>query len=200
MSQDWVLENNRAQLCEAMVLKLGCMLKPQRETEKQYRCLDSNWNQVKLLNLWGRACIGLRAFDLEILGIASFLSSHVCFLSWTLSVLFFSWTFYLLWVSIELLRDILEVQFSLSVMFDSLRPHRLQHTRLPSPSPAPGAYSSSCSLSWWCHPTISSFVFPFSFHLQSFPASGSFQMSQFFASGGQSIGVSASASVLPMNI
>ena len=68
------------------------------------------------------------------------------------------------------------------------------------PSPTPGAYSNSCPLSWWCHPTISSSVIPFSFHLQSFPASGSFPMNQFFQSGGQSIGISASASVLPMNI
>ena len=76
----------------------------------------------------------------------------------------------------------------------------LQHSRLPCPSPTPGACSNSCLLSRWCHPTISSFVIPFSSCLQSFPASGSFPMSQFFASGGQSIGVSASASVLPMNI
>ena len=76
----------------------------------------------------------------------------------------------------------------------------LQYTRLPCPSLTPGAYSNSCPLSRWCHPTISSSVFPFSSCLQSFPASGSFPMSQFFPSGGQSIGVSASASVLPMNI
>ena len=74
----------------------------------------------------------------------------------------------------------------------SLRPHGLQHARLPCPSPAPGAYSNSCSLSQWCHPTISSAVVPLSSFLQSFPASGSFQMSQFFASSGQSVGVSAS--------
>ena len=84
-------------------------------------------------------------------------------------------------------------------MFYSLRPHGLQHTRLPCPSPTPRAYSNSCPLSWWWHPTISSSAIPFSSCLQSFLASGSFQMSQFFASGGQSIGVSASASVLPMN-
>ena len=76
----------------------------------------------------------------------------------------------------------------------------LQHARLPCPSPTPGASSNSCPLSQWCHPTISSSVIPFSSRLQSFPASGSFQMSQFFVSGGQSIGVSASASVLPMNM
>ena len=92
------------------------------------------------------------------------------------------------------------VQFSHSVVSDSLWPHGLQHTRLPCPSPTPRIYSNSCLLSWWCHPTISSSVVSFSSHLQSFPASGSFPMSQFFASGGQSIGVSASASVLPMNI
>ena len=92
------------------------------------------------------------------------------------------------------------VQFIHSVVSDSLQPHGLQHARLPCPSPTPRAYSNSCPLSWWCHPTISFSVIPFSFRLQSFPASGSFQMSQLFASGGQSIGVSASASVLPMNI
>ena len=81
-----------------------------------------------------------------------------------------------------------------------LRPHGLQHTRLPCPSPTPRAYSNSCPLSWWYHPAICSSVVLFSSCLQSFPAPGSFQMSQFFASGGQSIGVSASASVLPVNI
>ena len=92
------------------------------------------------------------------------------------------------------------VQFSHSVASDSLWPHGLQHTRLACPSPTPGDYSNSCPLSQWCHPTIPSSVVPFSFCPQSFPASGSFQMSQFFTSGGQSIGVSASASVLPVNI
>ena len=82
-------------------------------------------------------------------------------------------------------------------MYDSLRPHGL-HTRPSCPSPTPRVYSNSCPLSRWCHPTISSSVVPFSSCLQSFPASGSFQMSQFFALGGQSIGVSALASVLPM--
>ena len=90
----------------------------------------------------------------------------------------------------------ISVQFSHSVVSDSLRPHGLQHTRPPCPSPTPGVYSNSCPLS---HPTISSSVIPISSHLQSFPASGSFQMSQLFALGGQSIGVSASTSVLPMN-
>ena len=84
-------------------------------------------------------------------------------------------------------------------MSDSLEPHGLQHSRPPCPSPTPRAYSNSCPLSWWCHPTISSSVIPFSSCLQSFPASGSFQMSQFFASGGQSIEISASAPVLAMN-
>ena len=92
------------------------------------------------------------------------------------------------------------VQFSCSVMSDSLWPHGLQHARLPCPTPTPGACSNSFPLSWWCHPTISSSVVHFSSCLQSFPASGSFQMSHFFASGGLSIGVSALASVLPMNI
>ena len=85
-------------------------------------------------------------------------------------------------------------------MSDSLQPHGLQHTRPPCPSPTPGVYSNSSPLSRWCHPTISSSVIPFSSCLQSFLASGSFQMSQFFASDGQSVGVSASTSVLPLNI
>ena len=92
------------------------------------------------------------------------------------------------------------VQFSCSVMSNSLWPHGLQHARLPCPSPTPRDYSDSCPLNRWCHPTILSSVVPFFSHLQSFPASGSFQMSQFFASGAQSIRVSASASVLPINI
>ena len=103
-----------------------------------------------------------------------------------------------LWVPFPPL-PISSVQFSHSVMSDSLWPHRLQHTGLPFPPPSPGACSSSCPSSWWCHPTISSSLVPFSC-LQSFPASGSFPVSQFFTSGGQNIGVSASASVLPMNI
>ena len=85
-------------------------------------------------------------------------------------------------------------------MSDSLWPHGLQHARLPCTSPTPGAYSNSCPSSQWCHPTISSSVVPFSSCLQFFPGSGSFPPSQFLASGGQSIEVSASASVLPMNI
>ena len=92
------------------------------------------------------------------------------------------------------------VQFSCSVVSYSLRPHGLQHARLPCPSPTPRVYSNSCPSHQWCHPTISSSAVPFSSRLQSFPASGSFQMSQFFTSGGQSIRVSALASVLPMTI
>ena len=91
------------------------------------------------------------------------------------------------------------VQFSLSVVSDSLRPHEPQHTRPPCPSPTPGVHSDSRPSSQWCHPAISSSVIPFSSRPQSFPASGSFQMSPLFASGGQSIGVGASTSVLPMN-
>ena len=93
-------------------------------------------------------------------------------------------------------------QFSVHIQFPQSCPtlwfHWLQHARLACPSPTPEAYSNSSPLSWWCHPTISSSLIPFSSRLQSFPESGSFQMSQFFAPGGQSIG--ASASVLPMNI
>ena len=94
----------------------------------------------------------------------------------------------------------ISVQFSPSVMSDSLWPHGLQHARLPSLLPFPEACSNSCPLSQWCHPTTLSSVIPFSSCPQSFPASGSFQKSQLFTSGGQSIGASASALVLPMNI
>ena len=90
--------------------------------------------------------------------------------------------------------------FSPSIMSNSLQPHGLQHVRFPYPSLSPRVCLNSCPLSWWCHPTISSSVVPFFSHLWSFPASGSFPMSQVFTSGGQSIGISSSASILPMNI
>ena len=91
------------------------------------------------------------------------------------------------------------VQFSHSVLSNSLRPHGLQDTRPPCPSPTPRVHPNPCPLSWWCHPTISSSVDPFCSCPQSFPASGSFRMNQIFASGGQGIGVSASTTILPMN-
>ena len=100
----------------------------------------------------------------------------------------------------KIYRLIHTVQFSCSVMFNSLGPHGLQHARLSCPSPTPRACSNSCPSSQWRHPTISFSVIPFSSCLQSFPASGSFLISQFFSSGGQSIGVSRSALVLPMKI
>ena len=103
-------------------------------------------------------------------------------------------------VKLIVLKNKSSVQFSCSVMSHPLQPHGLQHTRLSCPSQIPRAYSNSCPLSWWWLPTISSFVVPFTSCLQSFPASGSFPMSQCFTSGGQSIGVSVSTSVLPMNI
>ena len=103
-------------------------------------------------------------------------------------------------LAVLIIKDINSLQFSHSVVSDSLQPHGLQHARSPCPSPIPRVYSDSCPLSRWCHPTISSSVIPFSSCLQSFPASESFQMSQFFPSDGQSIGASASASVIAMNI
>ena len=105
------------------------------------------------------------------------------------------------WVFNSNLTQSWKSQFNLSrsVVSDSLWPHGLQYARLPCPSPTPRVYSNSCPLSRWCHPTTSSSAVPFSSCPQSFPASGSLQMSQLFASGGQSIGVSTSASVLPMN-
>ena len=101
--------------------------------------------------------------------------------------------------SLPLGKPIQALQFSSSVVSDSLRHHEPQHARPPCPSPTPRVYPDSCPLSQWCHPTISSSVVPFSSCPQPFPASGSFQMSQLFASGGQSVGVSASTSVLPVN-
>ena len=91
------------------------------------------------------------------------------------------------------------IQFSCSVVSDSLQPHKPQHARPPCPSPIPGVHPNPCLSSRWCHPAISSSVIPFSSCSQSFPSSGSFQMSQLFASGDQNIGVKASISVLPMN-
>ena len=101
--------------------------------------------------------------------------------------------------SLSLFPHGLSSEFSCSVVSDSLQPYGLQHTSPPCPSPNPRAYSNSCPLSWWCHPIISSSAVFFSSYPQSFPASGSFQMSQLFTSGGQSIGISASTSVFPMN-
>ena len=120
-------------------------------------------------------------------------------------IFFFKVAFYLFFIALDFCCFVQifsgwGVQVSHSVVSDSLWPHGLPHARPPCPSPTPGACSNSCPPSRWCHPTISSSVVPFSSCLQSFPGSGSFQMSQFFTSGGQSIGVSASASVLPMNI
>ena len=100
---------------------------------------------------------------------------------------------------LEVSFNISSVQFSCSVVSESLQPHESQHARSPCPSPTPGVHPNPCPSSWWCHPAISSSVVPFSSCPQSFPASRFFQMSQLFASGGQSIGVSASTSVLPMN-
>ena len=97
------------------------------------------------------------------------------------------------------MQSLVSVQFTRSVVSDSLRPHESQHARPPCPSPTPGVHPNSCPLSQWCHPAISSSVIPYSSCPQSFPASESFPMSQLFASGGQSIGVSALASVLPKN-
>ena len=115
------------------------------------------------------------------------LEKHLSGESWSKNVL--TWTLCFKFSS---------VQFSHSIMSDSLRPHGLQHARPPCLSPAPGVHPNSCPLSRWCHPTII-LCPPLLSCLQSFPASGSFPMSQFYASGGQSIGVSASTSVFPMN-
>ena len=120
--------------------------------------------------------------------------------------LFLHFAVYFLWywfrgsILLSLVSPFSSVQFSRSVVSDSLQPHESQHARPPCPSPNPGAYSNSCPLSQWCHSIILSFVVPFSSCLQSFPVSGSFPVSQFFPSGGQGIGVSTLVSVLPKNI
>ena len=110
---------------------------------------------------------------------------------------------FVFWICFHFLKNVKlnwgSVQLSRSVVSDSLRPHESQHARPPCPSPTPRVYSNTCPSSRWCHPSISSSVVPFSSCPQSLPVSGSFSMSQLFAWGGQSIGVSASASVLPMN-
>ena len=123
---------------------------------------------------------------------------HPYFIS-QLSVLEYSWMLFI-WVSQKKHARASILLFSHSVVSDSLQPHGLQHAWLPCPSPSPGACSNSLPLSQWYHPTISSSVISFSSCLQSFPASESFLMSQLFASGGQNIGASASASVLSVNI
>ena len=112
------------------------------------------------------------------------------------TVKFYICTYTYMYIYVPICMNKVSVQFSLSVVSDSLWPHGLQHAKPPCPSPTPGVYSNSCPSSQWCHPTISSSIIPFSSHLQSFPASGSFQMSQLFTSGGQSIGVSTSTSVI----
>ena len=129
------------------------------------------------------------------------LTSLLCTFSnpYSLSLTDYDYTIILLDESSVFYIQFSSVQFTCSVMSDSLRPHELQHARPPCPSPTPRVYPNACPLSWWCHPTISSSVVPFSSCPQSFPASGSFQMSQLFPSGGQGLGVSASTSVLPMN-
>ena len=149
---------------------------PSLETLERGSCDDSSYLLVSLSNSGGSSL----SCDLPSLTDLKRVDSQVCS------------DFYLLgWFS--------SVQFSCSVISDSLWPHELQHTSPPCPSPTLGVYPNSCPLCRWCHPTISSSVTPFSSCPQSFPASGSFQMNQLFASGGQSIGVSASTSVLPMN-
>ena len=136
---------------------------------------EATW-QLAMMLLF--ACNSLK-MDFEIRNVWGFKYAEMCRLLWVRA----------------------SAQFSChSVVSDSLRPHGLHHIRLPCPSPTPRACSNSCPLSWWCHPTISSSVVPFSSCLQFFPWLGSFPMSQFFTSGGQSTGVSATASVLPMNI
>ena len=164
---------------------------------------------MKLLNLicmWDFG-IELKLKEIKTLGILE-LNEHILHVGWMWILVAMGWTL-LGWIACSeilctfryLEYDFIysSVQFRWSVMSDSLRPHGLQHTRPPCPSPTPRAFLNSCPSSWWCHPTILFSVIPLSSRLQSFPPV-SFPMSQFFTSCGQSIGVSASASVFPMNI
>ena len=127
--------------------------------------------------------------------------SSLFLMSYLLPISLHNYNTCIIYIYVHYMHDIIisSVQFSCSVMSDSLWPYGLQHTTPPCPSPTPGVYSNLCPLSWWDR-TISSTVIPFSSCLQSFPVSRSFQISQLFSSGGQSIGVSASTSVFPMNI
>ena len=153
-----------------------------------------DWTQLKLL--YGRMILAGGCGDLLILGLSKTSPGYkfLCLLDLpptSLECLFHSL------VSFSISYQFSSVQFSHSVMSDSLRPHELQHTRPLCPSPTPRVHSDSCPLSQWCHPAISSSVIPFSSCPQSLPTSESFPMSQFFKWGGQSTGVSASASFLP---
>ena len=125
-----------------------------------------------------------------------YIVSYICIIQWS-----YIWGMFMIkrWIPTSLSYAFLLLLFSRSIVSNSFWPQGLQHARLPCPSPSRRACSNSCPLSWWCHSTISSSVVPFSSCLQSFPASGSFLISQLFASGGQSIRASASASVLPVN-
>ena len=165
---------------------------------------------MKLLNLicmWDFG-IELKLKEIKTLGILE-LNEHILHVGWMWILVAMGWTL-LGWIACSeilctfryLEYDFIysSVQFRWSVMSDSLRPHGLQHTRPPWPSPTTGVYSNSCPLSQWCNPAISSSIFPFSSCLQSFPASGSFPMSWFFPSGGQSIGALAWSWVIPVNI
>ena len=137
-----------------------------------------------------------------IVPIASLMTSFLSSFPWSHASFWFILSFVYICLIFQFNYKFLQfssVQFSCSVMSDSLQPHGPQHARPPCLSPIPGVYPVLCPLSRWCHPNISSSVVPFSSFLQSFLASGSFPMSQLFTSGGQSIGVSASTSVLPMN-
>ena len=175
--RDWTQASRH---CRRILYQLSCQGSPWR-AEVLGKWYWKLWLAVECLF----PLLGNGFFKVLLLSPFPVLFVRVCFQQWS--------------YSLHVHTQFSSVQFSHSVVSNSLRPHEPQHARLPCPSPTPRVYPNSCPLSRWCHPTISSSVIPFSSHLQSFPASGSFPMSQFFTSGGQ-IGASAIASVLPMNI
>ena len=193
----------------------GCPSAP--ASSALFHALNLDWSSISHVVIYTFQCYSLKSSHPHLLPQSPKVCSlHLCLFYYLtyrvivtivlnsiyigINILYWCFSFWLTTFCIIGSSFICLIQFSHSVMTDSLWPHELQHARPPCPSPTPGVYSNSCPLSWWCHPTISSSVIPFSSRPQSFPASGSFPMSQLFTSGGQSTGVSASTSVLPVNI
>ena len=191
---------NRGHTPEFVILSALTLFSPQFSLSPYQLCVIISISDVPTLFQFN-SCVPAKTIliFLSFGGISSSFSYFFSFFFLSKSCLEFIQTFWKSDIHLWYFVSINSIPFSCSVQSDSLRPHEPQHTRPPCPSPTPGVYPNSCPLSQWCHPTISSSVVSFSSHLQSFLTSGSFQMSQLFTSGDQNIGVSASASVLPVN-